>query len=93
MTTIEPDPIYGPPSLLCQMGAGSLPRSTSPPRVLFSKNAASFTTTGLWVLSVWRLPIQALRASSGRSVGSMPSASAARCGVVVALVNTRKPAG
>src|SRR5262249_35051658 len=43
--------------------------------------------------SVLRFSIQALSASSGRNVGSMPSASAARCGLVVALVKMRKPRG
>ena len=54
---------------------------------------ASFTVTGLWCLSVWRFAIQAFSASRGRSDGSSPSASAARCGLVVALVKIRKPAG
>ena len=49
--------------------------------------------TGGRGLSVWRFSIHALSASSGRSVGSMPSASAARCGLVVALVKMRKPRG
>ncbi len=47
--------------------------------------------TGAIGVSVWRFTIQALSASSGRSAGSSPSASAARCGLMVALVKTRKP--
>ena len=54
-------------------------------------NAALPVSTGGCGLSVCRFFIQAFSASSGLSVGSMPSASAARCGVVVALVNTRTP--
>ena len=57
----------------------------------FSRNAASVTSTGLCGVSVCRFAIHAFSASSGLSDGSMPSASAARCGVVVALVKTRKP--
>ena len=59
----------------------------------FSMNAALFTSTGFCGFKVCRRCIQAFSASSGLSEGSMPSASAARCGVVVALVKTRKPAG
>ena len=79
----------GPPSLRCQCGAGSLRRSTLRPRIEFSMNAALATSTGFCGVSVWRLRIQAFSASSGFKVGSRPSASAARCGVVVALVKTR----
>ena len=91
MMTIEPEPMNGPPSLRCQYGAGSLSMSTLRPRMEFSMNGASLTLTGLCGFSVCRFFIQAFSASSGLSDGSMPSASAARCGVVVALVKTRKP--
>ena len=54
-------------------------------------NGAFVTSTGWCGLRVCRRCIQAFSASSGFSDGSMPSASAARCGVVVALVKTRVP--
>jgi hypothetical protein len=46
MMTIEPEPMNGPPSLRCQWGAGSLPRSTLRPRMEFSMNGAFATSTG-----------------------------------------------
>ena len=63
--------------------------STCLPVNEFSMNAALFTSTGFCGFKVCRRCIQAFSASSGLSEGSMPSASAARCGVVVALVKTR----
>ena len=93
MITIEPEPMNGPPSWRCQVGAGSFARSTSAPVALLSRKAASLTVTGGCGVSVLRFSIQALSASSGRSAGSRPSASAARCGWVVALLKTRKPRG
>src|SRR6266851_1109659 len=93
MITIEPEPMNGPPSWRCQIGAGNLARSTSLPLTVCCRKAASLTTTGARGCSVLRFSIQALSASSGRNPGSMPSASAARCGLVVALVKMRKPRG
>ena len=63
------------------------------PRTEFSMNGGFAISTGLRGASAWRLPIQALRISRGRNVGSMPSASAALCGFVTALVRMRWPAG
>ena len=60
---------------------------------VFQRSGASLTVTGACGLSVLRFSIQALSASSGRSVGSRPSASAARCGLVMALVKMRNPRG
>ena len=92
MMTIEPEPMNGPPSLRCQCGAGSFARSTLRPRMEFSRNGASVTVDGpMRRQASGACSIQAFSASSGVSDGSMPSASAARCGVVVALVKTRKP--
>src|SRR5262245_7826581 len=93
MITIEPEPMKGPPSWRCQIGAGNLARSTSLPLTVCCRKAASLTTAGALGCSVLRFSIQALSASSGRNPGSMPSASAARCGLVVALVKMRKPRG
>src|SRR6266567_3027114 len=93
MITIEPEPMKGPPSWRCQIGAGNLARSTSLSLIVCCKKAASLTTAGARGCSALRFSIQALSASSGRNVGSMPSASAARCGLVVALVKMRKPRG
>ncbi len=93
MITIEPEPRNGPPSWRCQTGAGNLARSTSSPLVECCRKAAFLTTTGARGCNVLRFSIQALSASSGRNFGSMPSASAARCGLVVALVKMRKPRG
>src|SRR2546429_629321 len=93
MITIEREPMKGPPSWRCQIGAGNLARSTSLPLTVCCKKAASLTTAGARGCSALRFSIQALSASSGRNVGSMPSASAARCGLGVALVKMRKPRG
>ena len=91
MMTSEPEPMNGPPSWRCQIGAGKRAISTSRPATVFSRNAAVLTVTGGCGLKVLRFSIQAFSASSGRSVGSSPSASAARCTLVVALVKMRKP--
>src|SRR5262249_55181466 len=93
MTTIDPAPMNAPPSWRCQTGAGNLARSTSLPLIACCRKAASLTTTGARGCNVLRFSIHALSASSGRNFGSMPSASAARCGLVVALVKMRKPRG
>src|SRR6516225_8723847 len=93
MITIEPEPMKGPPSWRCQTGAGNLARSTSLPLMVRCRKAASLTAAGARCCSVLRFSIHALSASSGRNPGSMPSASAARCGLVVALVKMRKPRG
>ena len=94
MITIEPEPMYGPPSWRCQIGAGNLARSTSAPVMRVLEEGGVLHGHGLAAAcSVLRFSIQALSASSGRSAGSSPSASAARCGLVTALVKTRKPRG
>ena len=81
----------GPPSWRCQTGAGNCAMFTSAPVKELSKNAAVATVTGGCARRSLRFSIQALSASSGRSAGSRPKASAARCTLVVALVKIRKP--
>jgi hypothetical protein len=83
----------GPPSLRCQRGAGKRARSTACTGIVFCKNEAFFTATGAHGSIRLRLAIQALSASSGRRPGSTPSASAARCALVTALVKMRNPCG
>jgi hypothetical protein len=93
MITKLPEPIYGPPSFRCQCGTGNLLRSTASPTSDFLRKSALWTCTGFRSSRPSRSAIHALSASNGLSVGSIPSAKAARCTLFVALVKIRNPVG
>src|SRR5215813_12635418 len=91
MTTNEPEPINGPPSWRCQYGAGSLPRSTSPPRMEFFRKGVDVVGVGVSGLSFCLFFIPGFRPTEGPRLGVSPRPGGARPGGVGAMVKNRDP--
>ena len=93
MITMQPVPMYRPPSCSCQRGVGNLSRSTLSPLSTFSVIGPLDTSMGLIGFWLPSFSFHARMMSSPVSFGSKPKAKAVVAGEQTGLVTTRKPFG